>query len=157
MRLLPLFVMVVLAGAGCGGGSHPTAKEMGMSSSTTATAAAAGRRTVDVEMRDIAYSPSTISVHTGETVTFVFHNMGRTQHEAFIGDSAAQADHERMMGNGGPAGEMGGMGGAAEEVKVEPGRTGSLSHTFQPGEALLIGCHEPGHYAAGMKAALAVS
>jgi uncharacterized cupredoxin-like copper-binding protein len=40
------------------------------------------------------------------------------------------------------------------EVKVEPGKTATLSHTFKPGEALLIGCHEPGHYAAGMKVAL---
>jgi uncharacterized cupredoxin-like copper-binding protein len=155
MRLLPLFVMVVLAGAGCGGGSHPTAKDMGMPSSTATTAT--GGRTVDVEMRDIAYSPSTIAVHAGETVTFVFHNMGRTDHEAFIGDDAAQADHEKMMENGGPSGGMGGMNGATDEVKVEPGRTGSLSHTFRPGETLLIGCHEPGHYAAGMKVALTVS
>jgi uncharacterized cupredoxin-like copper-binding protein len=152
MRYLTLVAIVVLAGTGCGGGSHSNAKskDMGMPSSTSApSATAAGGRTVDVEMRDIAYSPSTIPVHAGETVTFVFHNTGQIEHEAFIGDAAAQSAHEQEMKSGG----MGGMAG--DEVKVEPGKTASLSHTFKPGEALLIGCHEPGHYAAGMKVALA--
>ena len=150
MRFLTLTILVVLAGAGCGGGSHDSARDKGMSSNTPMTSAAVGR-TVDVEMRDIAYSPTSIPVHAGETVTFVFHNMGQAEHEAFIGDAAAQADHESKMESGATGG-MGGMGG--DEVKVEPGRTASLSHTFKPGETLLIGCHEPGHYAAGMKVAL---
>lgn len=154
MRFLPLMFVVALAGAGCGGGgSHPNAKDTGMSSDTPMTSAAAGGRTVDIEMRDIAYSPTSIPVHAGETVTFVFHNMGQTEHEAFLGDAAAQTDHEQKMENGGMAGDMAGMHGT--EVKVEPGKTATLSHTFKPGEALLIGCHEPGHYAAGMKVALA--
>ncbi len=157
MRFLPLILMVLLASTACGGGSHQNAKDMGMPASTAATgaaAAAAAGRTIDVEMRDIAYSPSTIDVHAGETVTFVFHNLGQTEHEAFLGDAAAQTDHETKMESGG----MGGMGGAAaDEIKVEPGGIGSLSHTFKPGEALMIGCHEPGHYAAGMKVALTVS
>ena len=150
MRFLSLIILVLLAGAGCGGGSHDSAHDKGMSSNTPMTGAAGGR-TVDVEMHDIAYSPTSIPVHAGETVTFVFHNMGQTQHEAFIGDAAAQADHEKTMASG-AAGGMSDMGG--NEVKVEPGKTASLSHTFKPGETLLIGCHEPGHYAAGMKVAL---
>jgi len=150
MRFLSLIILVLLASAGCGGGSHDSAQDKGMSSNAPMTSAAGGR-TVDVEMHDIAYSPTSIPVHAGETVTFVFHNMGQTEHEAFIGDAAAQADHESKMENGG-TGDMGGMGG--NEVKVGPGKTASLRHTFKPGEALLIGCHEPGHYAAGMKVAL---
>jgi uncharacterized cupredoxin-like copper-binding protein len=143
MRSLLLIIVVVLASAGCGGGSHDVK-----------TLRRVEPRTIDVEMRDIAYSPPAIDVHAGETVTFVFHNMGQIQHEAFLGDAAAQAHHEKKMENGG----MGGMSDAgAGEIKVDPGKTGSLSHTFKPGEALLIGCHEPGHYAAGMKVAVSVS
>ena len=104
-------------------------------------------------MRDIAYSPSAIPVHPGETITFVFHNMGQAVHEAFLGDEAAQADHEKKM----EGGAMAGIGGHAEDITVQPGKTGSLTHTFQPGQTLFIGCHEPGHYAAGMKVALTVS
>lgn len=157
MRLLLPIIAVLAAGTGCGGGSHSNAKDMGMAASTTATTAVAGGRTVDVEMRDIAYSPAAVAVHAGETVTFVFHNMGQAEHEAFLGDAAAQADHEQKMESGGTTGGMGGMGAGGDEVKVGPGQTGSLSHTFKPGEALMIGCHEPGHYAAGMKVALTVS
>src|SRR5579884_4301254 len=135
MRFLPLILMVVVASTGCGGGSSSNAKgkDMGMSSTTSATGQAAGGRTVDVEMRDIAYSPSSIPIHAGETVTFVFHNMGQIQHEAFLGDATAQADHDKDMAGSGMAG--GGMAGmAGDEVKVDPGKTGTITHTFKPGE-----------------------
>jgi len=158
MRYLALLAVVILAGTGCGGGSSSSsgsgAKDQdmaGMSSSTVGSGTAGGGRTVDVEMHDISYSPASIPVHAGETVTFVFHNMGRIQHEAFLGDAAAQADHDQEMA-GGTGGGMAGMGG--EAVKVDPGKTATITHTFKPGETLLIGCHEPGHYAAGMKVAL---
>jgi uncharacterized cupredoxin-like copper-binding protein len=49
---------------------------------------------------------------------------------------------------------LGGHGDAG--IKVEPGKTGELTHTFRKGESVVIGCHEPGHYAAGMKLAVAV-
>ncbi len=155
MRYLPLIAVVVLAGAGCGGGSNSSSsakdKDMGMSSTTVSSGAAGGGRTVDVEMHDISYSPTSIAVHARETVTFVFHNMGSIQHEAFLGDAAAQAEHDKAMA-GGTGGGMAGMHGDA--VKVDPGKTAMITHTFEPGEALLIGCHEPGHSAAGMKDAL---
>ena len=160
--LLGILAAGLIAG-GCGGGSHKTAihdsggtmggNPAGMSSSGTSGAAAA--RTVDVEMHDIAYVPTTIAVHAGETVRFVFHNQGQAVHEAFLGDEAAQTEHEKHMQQGEGMGGM--QGGEGNEIKVDPGKTGSLTHTFGPGEALLIGCHEPGHYAAGMKAAVTVS
>src|SRR5438270_3238558 len=161
MRIHPMLLgwsaaAVVIGGCG-GGGTHHTAMT-GMTGSGPAPAAAplsappAGR-TVDVEMRDIAYSPSDIAVHPGETVTFVFHNMGQAVHEAFLGDESAQTDHEKQMESGG----MGGMQSHGDEVTVQPSKTGSLTHTFQPGQTLFIGCHEPGHYAAGMRVALTVS
>jgi len=161
--LLGILAAGLIAG-GCGGGSHKTAihdsagtmggNPAGMSSSGTSGAAAAAR-TVDVEMHDIAYVPTTIAVHAGETVRFVFHNQGQAVHEAFLGDEAAQTEHEKHMQQGEGMGGM--QGGEGNEIKVDPGKTGSLTHTFGPGEALLIGCHEPGHYAAGMKAAVTVS
>jgi uncharacterized cupredoxin-like copper-binding protein len=39
---------------------------------------------------------------------------------------------------------------------LPPGGTGDLTYTFRAGEDVLIGCHEPGHYAAGMRLAIAV-
>lgn len=42
-------------------------------------------------------------------------------------------------------------------ITVEPGETGEITHTFEAGSRLLIGCHEEGHYVAGMRAMLNVN
>ena len=109
-------------------------------------------RTVEVEMRDIAYEPATVSVRAGETVKFVFRNVGAAVHDAFIGDEAAQAEHEKEMREA-----EGQHHGDDHAVTVKPGDTGSLTYTFEQGEAVLIGCHQPGHYQAGMKLTLPVT
>ena len=109
----------------------------------------ASGRTVNVEMRDIAYSPTQLDIRAGETVRLVFHNTGKVAHDAFVGDSKAQDDHEMEMRQAGDMGEMhhtGNEGG----ITVQPGKTAELTHTFQAGDTL-IGCHQAGHYAAGMR------
>jgi uncharacterized cupredoxin-like copper-binding protein len=149
-----IVVAAVAVSGACGGGSHHAG-------SAAEKAGGIAARTVDVEMRDVAYSPTSVAVQAGETVRFVFHNMGQAVHDAFLGDEAAQGEHEKEMRSdsaGSGSGGMGGMGGHGDAgIKVEPGKTGELTHTFQKGESVLIGCHEPGHYAAGMKLALPVS
>jgi uncharacterized cupredoxin-like copper-binding protein len=128
-------------------------------------------RTVEVAMVDNAFEPTQVEVEAGETVRFVFRNEGAVVHDAVIGDEAAQADHEAEMraaeetATSGSEGEMGDMGHGAtsgegdEEaaITVEPGREGEITHTFDTAGELLIGCHEPGHYEAGMKVAVDVA
>jgi uncharacterized cupredoxin-like copper-binding protein len=131
---------------GCGGGSKD---------SMSHDKADADTRTVEVEMRDIAYAPTALAVRAGETVQFVFRNTGEIPHDAFLGDEAAQAEHEKEMRGGG-----GGMGDHSIEndaITVQPGTSGAFTHKFAPGESLVIGCHQAGHYQAGMKLALTVS
>ena len=83
----------------------------------------------------------------GETVEFRFTNDGKVPHDAFVGDEATQQEHEAEMA-GMPAGHEHDMG--TEGVTVQPGETEVLTYTFeQPGE-VQIGCHQKGHYAAGM-------
>jgi len=108
-------------------------------------------RTIEIDMRDNAYSPDTVTVEDGETVRFVFTNTGEATHDAFIGDEAAQDDHEMEMN------EHGGHGDDSGAVSVESGETGELTHTFDAGDEMLIGCHEPGHYDAGMRIAVDVT
>jgi uncharacterized cupredoxin-like copper-binding protein len=141
--ILGILSAVLLVG-GCGGGSHGS---HGGSAEPT--------RTVDVTMRDIAYDPATLSVKAGETVKFVFRNEGRIRHDAFIGDEAAQAEHEKEMREESSDGKDGHHGDDA--ITVDPGETGSLTHTFKAGDVLVIGCHEVGHYAAGMKLTVTVT
>jgi uncharacterized cupredoxin-like copper-binding protein len=139
--VLGLVAVVALLG-GCGGGEHDS-----HASATT--------RVVDVKMRDIAYEPAAVTVKAGETVRFVFFNEGKIPHDAFIGDEAAQAEHEKEMREADSHGMDGDHGGHG--IIVDPGEIGSLTHTFKAGDTLVIGCHQVGHYAAGMKIALTVS
>ena len=140
-RVLGLVAAVVLLG-GCGGGGHESH-------------GGSANRVVNVTMRDIAFDPATVEVKAGETVRFVFHNEGQIRHDAFIGDEAAQAEHEKEMQEARSDGKDGHDDGHG--ITVDPGDIGSLTHTFKAGDVLVIGCHEVGHYAAGMKVAITVS
>ena len=103
-------------------------------------------------MEDTKFTPAELTVQEGDTVEFTFVNDGLVPHDASIGDSDAQADHEAEMAS------MGGMDHGTEPnaVTVEPGQTEVLSYTFNEAGTLEIGCHQPGHYAAGMKIQVAV-
>jgi uncharacterized cupredoxin-like copper-binding protein len=143
--VLPATAGLVLSA--CGSSAHD-GMDMGSSASPN--------RTVNVQMTDLAFSTATISVKAGETVKFVFQNNGKVRHDAFIGDTAAQVQHGMEMRSGPgsmPAHDMNGSDG----VTVQPGTTGELTMTFDKAGPLELGCHEPGHYEAGMKAMVDVS
>lgn len=140
-RLVPLGA-VALALAGCG--------DNGTSASDHAA-----DRTVEVDMVDIDFEPTDLEVAAGETVRFVFTNRGEVAHDAVIGDAAAQADHAADM-----ADDHGGGHGDddSDAVTVEPGHSAEITHTFgTDDDELLIGCHQPGHYDAGMVTTIHVS
>jgi uncharacterized cupredoxin-like copper-binding protein len=110
-------------------------------------------RTIEVDMVDLAFEPSDIEVEAGETVRFVFTNAGDVPHDAFIGDDDAQADHAADM-----AGDHGGGHGDGDGITVEPGKRAQITHTFGASDdELLIGCHQPGHYEAGMVSTIHVT
>src|SRR5689334_21776445 len=113
-----------------------------------------GGREIHVTMDDLAFDPSAIDVQAGETVTFVLENQDDIEHEAVIGDEAAQEAHEAEMNpgeaedqgdesddqGGDDGGDDGGMdmghgqkaamGDDADAVSVAPGETGELTYTF---------------------------
>lgn len=146
-------ILTVLAGflavtaAACGSDDNPSA-----------TGAGGDVRTVEVDMADNAYQPDTVDIAEGETVRFVFTNTGTVPHDAFIGDTAAQADHEQEMRDADDDSGMSHGGGDDDgAITVEPGETGELTHTFDETGTLEIGCHEPGHYEDGMKMTVEVA
>jgi uncharacterized cupredoxin-like copper-binding protein len=118
-------------------------------------------KAVEIKMVDMAFQPTTFSAQRGERVEFVFRNEGQLPHDAFIGDSAAQADHESKMrqkeGSGGGGHDMKDGDKDKDAVTVEPGKTERLTYTFERTGTVEIGCHQPGHYAAGMKVAVTVA
>ena len=148
LRSAALAVAMVVALTACGGGSDDTAD--GGDDDAQA-------RTVAVDMVDTAFEPATLQVAPGETVRFRFTNKGKVAHDAFIGDTDAQADHEAEMREG-DGGHGGGHGGDAEgAITVEPGDTGELVHTFDDAGTVEVGCHQPGHYTGGMKITVEVT
>ena len=140
-RALPLATVLVLAlaAAACGGDDD------------SGTVSSSGdERTIEIEMRDIEFEPTSVDVERGETVRFVFTNEGDVAHDAFVGDDDAQAEHEETMSEDDGGMDHGGGGDDGNAITVEPGDTGELTYTFDTAGSLLIGCHQPGHYDAGM-------
>ena len=114
--------------------------------------AASNTRRINVAMEDNAFSPNAFDVRVGDTVTFVFTNFGKAVHDAFVGDRAAQEHHEHEMRQSPGGHDHAHEGG----VTVPPGESGTLTYTFDKPGTLELGCHQPGHYTAGMTAAINV-
>lgn len=118
--------------------------------------------TEDITMTDNAYSITNLKVSTGDEVTFQFRNDGGVTHEAVIGTAAQQEAHETEMkpSANGTSDPMAGMDQGrpgTEALSLKPGKTGELVHRFTRPGTVILGCHEPGHYAAGMKITIEVS
>jgi uncharacterized cupredoxin-like copper-binding protein len=156
MRTNKILLATVAAGlallaAACGGGDDESASAGGGDTA----------RRVEIAMVDIDFKPKSLEVSAGEEVEFVFTNDGKVRHEAYIGTPDDQVDHEKEMAEGGKdAGghdAHGGSSGDNTKITLEPGKTGALTYRFDEAGTYEIGCHEPGHYAAGMKMTLTVS
>lgn len=118
-----------------------------------ADAADADRTVAITATDDMTFEPSTIEVRAGEVVTFEVTNVGQIPHDFTLGDEDAQRDH---------ASEMAEMD--ADEAHADPNtvtlradETGSITWQFDDAGEVLYGCHQPGHYAAGMVGSVDVS
>lgn len=106
--------------------------------------------TIEVTMRDDnTYEPSEIEFDEGQTIRFVVANEGQLKHEFLIGTLAEHEEHATQMKEG----EAKGMehGSTLLGVSVEPGDESDFTYTFPSNRQLIFGCHEPGHFEAGMK------
>lgn len=138
--LLATVLAMVLAACSAGATSSPDAGE----EPRTVTA------TLDDDMR-IELSATEFQV--GETVLFEVTNEGLARHEFYLGDEESQMHHAEEMADMG----SGMMHDEEDGVTVEPGETKTLEYTFQTNGEILAGCHEPGHYEAGMSAPMMVA
>jgi uncharacterized cupredoxin-like copper-binding protein len=150
LALLPALTVLIAA---CSSGTGSTAAPSSAASPPTPAPPASPAATrIEVDLTDaLKIEPAQMTVAKGVPVTFVVTNTGVTDHEFFLGDEAAQAEHEQEMM------EMGGMGHDEEMgIAVEPGETRELTVTFPATGSILAGCHVAGHYAGGMKAAVEI-
>lgn len=107
---------------------------------------------IEVKLSDaLKIEPATFAVKAGVPVTFVVTNTGALEHEFFVGDEKAQADHEKEMAGTGAMVMDEPMG-----IGVKPGQTKEMTITLKDVGTIFAGCHVPGHYPAGMKATVTV-
>jgi uncharacterized cupredoxin-like copper-binding protein len=149
-RVVVVLVAVGMLLAACtagGVGSTPSAQP---STSSAPSGSAATR--IEVTLTDaLKIEPATMSVPAGVPVTFVVTNSGATEHEFYLGDEAAQAEHEQEMQAGGM------MHDDPNGISLAAGETKELTHTFNEAGETLAGCHVAGHYPGGMKATITVT
>jgi uncharacterized cupredoxin-like copper-binding protein len=146
MLWLSVFLLSV-TGVACGSDGGPIAK-------------ANSDDVVEITMEDNRFVPNEVELRKGETVTFRFVNEGTVRHEAVFGPTAEQDRHAGEM-----TGDPHGMDHAASPnstesttstpapvMNIDPGETAELPYAAPTSGEILIGCHEPGHWEAGMKA-----
>lgn len=144
LQLIPAVLGLSVLIAACGADAPDAAGATADAAGGTAT----GQRTVEVAMEDMKFVQPELTVQTGETIDFQFTNNGQVAHDAFVGDNAAQMGHETEMA------EMGATTDHDDDepaIVLQPGESGDLSYTFDTAGTYEVGCHQPGHYAAGMK------
>ena len=89
----------------------------------------------------LAFSPSTIAVARGETVTFEVTTVGPTVHEFMVGPADAVAADQA---------------GTPEVADIGMMQTKSVTFTFDGSGPYAYACHVPGHYEAGMRGTISV-
>jgi hypothetical protein len=123
-------------------------------------------REVNLIARDYLFVPDPLDLIPGETIVLRVVNAGLEWHEAVIGDQAVQDAWEAAEATtvGAPPGptpvvsvppELAGL-----RVVVASGQRVDVTWTVPSDAAevrrLLIGCHIPGHWANGMRAAVRI-
>jgi uncharacterized cupredoxin-like copper-binding protein len=169
LLILALLVSACGSGEGVGGSSSGTDEEVpageGMSEHDmegmeeggfafgTPADETQATRTIEVRTSDeLIFEPAEVSVQQGETVMFRVINEGNLPHDFVLGDEATQEEHAAEMAASEEDMQREGMEhGEANAISVPAGETVDLTWTFDGDtEGILYGCHEPGHYEAGM-------
>lgn len=89
-----------------------------------------------------AFTPSTLTVARGETVTFEVTTMGPTIHEFMVGPADAVAAD---------------LDGTPEVADIGMMQTRSLTFTFDGTGPFAYACHADGHYEAGMRGTITIA
>ncbi len=106
-------------------------------------------RIVRLDMFDGSFRPAELTISSPETVLFVFTNRGTVDHEFFLADDNSHARYEEALQRGEER--------DPSAVTVAPGRTGEFSNYFRLPGTVVIACHMPGQFDAGMRLLVNVS
>ncbi len=170
-RFALLVLVLVLVVSACGGSDSSDTSAAPEASDTSAmdmeeteefsfgepAEASEADMTVEIEAKDnLTFDPAEVAIAAGQIVTFRITNTGQIPHEFTLGDAETQDAHEaemvEMMGSGETV-----MHDEPNSVRLEAGETKELTWHFTESGTVLMGCHEPGHYAGGMKGTLTIA
>jgi len=102
-------------------------------------------RTIEVEMSEMAYTPSRIEVKRGEQIRFVIRNAGQEDHEFLLATTEENLKHgEEMKKN--PQMEHAEPNG----VRLAPKQSAEIVWKFTHAGTFEYSCLIPGHREAGM-------
>lgn len=169
IRMLAIGTAMVLTLISCGGSGTSDTTNQGEQSTTTMDMdsheefafggpgdPAEADVSIDIEAKDdLTFDPKELTVSAGQTVTFRITNTGSIPHEFTLGDEETQDEHEAEMQEMVKSGEMM-MHDELNAVNLEAGEVKELTWKFTEGGQVLFGCHQPGHYAGGMKGSVTV-
>lgn len=173
-----LLAVLVIVVAGCASGAGTSTSALGGTedamapSTTTEDAVAADQHTAEpddhasetftfgepadpaeadftVQVRatdDMTFEPATVDIRAGEVITFEVENVGQLPHDFTLGDDTAQQEHAQEMAD--MEDEMAHTD--PNTLTLQAGESGSVSWRFHDAGAVQYGCHQPGHYTAGM-------
>jgi uncharacterized cupredoxin-like copper-binding protein len=156
-RVFPVLAAIALVVAACGGATSTTTLPPNQGTGTEfgfgepADPAEASRTIEIFASDDFSFDPAEVTVSSGEVITFRVVNNGQLVHDFTLGDEATQDEHEEEMA------EMGGM--AHDEPNVlglAAGETKEMTWRFGEEGTVIFGCHQPGHYAGGMRGLITV-
>lgn len=110
-------------------------------------------RVIRIAMDDkMRFTPDAITVTQGETIKFIVTNNGKILHEMVIGTPQELQQHATMMR------KFPGMEHDEPHMAhVDPGRSESLTWTFNKAGDFEFACLIPGHFEAGMVGKIKVS
>ena len=129
-------------------------------------------RTIEVKMYDNYYEPNTFKIKKGETVKFEVKNLGELVHEFNIANPMMHIKHqpemelmvenEILLGDRIDKDKMQKMAAMdksmghshSNSVLLAPKEEGTLIWKFENAVNIEIACNVPGHYQAGMIAAV---
>ena len=145
---LAYVAVLALAVAACGGKSEPTASyDFGSRIKSSDTA-----RMIEIRGTEMRFNPARVVIKRGDVATLRLINRGTVAHELMVGDAQMQRDHESEMTGGG----MGHGSMDTAVVTADAGHTASMTWRFTKAGTVLFGCHQPGHYGAGMRGQIVV-
>jgi uncharacterized cupredoxin-like copper-binding protein len=116
----------------------------------------ANPRAITLTVDGYRFIPDAIEVTLGETVRFVVTNPTDMAHEVYIGSPAEQGADEAARASTPPMQQPKITTQYGYGVYLAAYSTVEFRYHFSNRGEVMIGCHLPGHWAKGMKAAITV-